>query len=100
MNKRRMCAAVFVAILLAGCDTTGAAPTPQAGSTAQPTGAVATQPAAQPGSGTAYPVIPTSDPNAVRAYPTPDPNQSPAVNPAYPAPDSGSGARPTATAQP
>jgi hypothetical protein len=96
MTKRRMCAALFVALLLAACDTTGAAPTAQPGFTDQPT-AVATQPA----SDTSYPVLPTSEPAVVEGYPTPDSaNQSPPVNTApypYPSPDSAPSGRPTAT---
>ena len=92
MTRRHLCAAIFAAILLAGCDTTGAAPTSQPGGTNQPTAAV-TQ---QPGSDTTYPVLPTADPNLVQTYPTPDTaNQILPVNPAYPTPESGSGGRPT-----
>lgn len=98
MIKRRIAAVLLAAFVLAGCETTGAAPTPQPGFTNPPTtGAATTQQPAQ--AGTAYPLntAPATDPNAVQAYPSPGTsNQNPATsNQAYPSPDSGSGERPT-----
>jgi hypothetical protein len=74
MSKRTILAGLLALAVLAGCDTTGSAPTTVPGFSDPPTAAVTTPQPGQPVSGTAYPVgdpPPSVDPNAVVTYPTP-----------------------------
>ncbi|HYF65988.1 MAG TPA: hypothetical protein VD886_24375 [Herpetosiphonaceae bacterium] len=91
MSKRTILAGLLALAILAGCDTTGSAPTTVPGFSDPPTPAAATT--QQPGDqvvGTTYPVgepVPPVDPNAVVTYPTPGADtQPPAAPVTYPTP--------------
>lgn len=91
MSKRTILAGLLALAVLAGCDTTGSAPTTVPGFSDPPTaGAAATQQPGQPVSGTAYPVGDPPvvvDPNAVVTYPTPGGDTQQNTQPvAYPTP--------------